>query len=131
MAKKTTLKINLAQIDKNRIRTYKLKDGTEVKEYSVDLVETDSTKVITKADGTPVAGDTWRLEKVGFVCNTPTKEERAKAKENGDKFVDTQIIGNAERFVDYQSPREDNHASQEVKGEDDYGDSINPDSIPF
>jgi hypothetical protein len=88
---KTTLKIDLTKISKDRIRTYTKKDGTEVKEYSIDFVEMDEKKPVTKADGSIIEGDTWILNKVGFVVDTATKEER-------EAKVKTNIIGDATRF---------------------------------
>jgi hypothetical protein len=87
---KTTLKIDLNKISKDRIRVYTKKDGTEVKEYSVDFVEMPA-KPVTKSDGSIIEGDTWILNKVGFVADTATKEER-------DEKVKTNVLGDATRF---------------------------------
>jgi len=108
---KTTLKLDLNKIDKNRIRVYTKKDGTEVKEYSVDFVEMGA-KPITKSDGSIIEGDTWILNKVGFVVDTPTKEER-------DEKVKTNIIGDATRF-DTKTAQDINidYSKGEIKKED-------------
>ena len=119
LVRKTTIKIDVSKLDKSRFRTYEKKDGTKVTEASVDFIELDKTKVITKSDGTPIQGDGWRLENVGFVVESQTKEER-------ENKTDTQIVGNATRFVNV-----DENKSQESDTIEYPTDEISPDDIPF
>lgn len=117
LVRKTTLEIDVTKLDKERFITYENKEGNTVKKMRVDLIETDQTKVITNKDGEPIQGDGWRIENVGFVVETPTKEERQEKK-------NTEIVGNATRIVN----TDDNQAPKK----DDYNpDAINPDDIPF
>jgi len=88
--KKLSITIDLAKIDKSRIntRTYENSQGeiVTVKEYKMDIVPLKEKKVIK-------TGDTWRMVKTHFVCDTATKEEReAKTK--------TTFLGDAMQFED-------------------------------
>lgn len=99
---KVSITIDLTKIDKNRIqnRTFTNKEGVEVtvKEYKLDVVPLREKKIIKE-------GDTWRMVKSHFVCDTATKEERAnKTKTNflgdGIQFEDL----NAETVKDGDIP---------------------------
>ena len=89
---KISLTIDLSKIDKNRIinRTYTNSEGVEVtsKDYKIDVVplNQDKRKVLKE-------GDTWRMVKTHFVCDTSTKEER----ENKTK---TNFLGSGICFED-------------------------------
>ena len=118
LVRKTTLKIDVSKLDKERFMKYTDKEGNERIEMSVDLIETDNVKPVLNKDGEPVEGDTWKLENVGFIVETPTKEERAERK-------DTTIVGNGSRFADKTAP-------ESTKGDADYPkEEINPEDIPF
>jgi hypothetical protein len=121
--KKTTLTIDVSKLDKTRFRTYEKRDGTKVVEASVDFIETDTHQVKINKEGQPIEGDTWRLEKVGFVVETPTKEERTNK-------VNTQIVGNAERFVD-KEPANQATLPTEAVPVPYPTDDISPSDIPF
>jgi hypothetical protein len=90
---KFTIKLDVTKLNKDKFRTYNRKDGTKVIEASIDVVvmDADKHKVIVKGDGTPVQGDGWRLEKVGFLAETPTKEEKAN-------MADSNFVGDVTEF---------------------------------
>ena len=72
---KISISLNLSKIDKDKIveRTYKNKQGEEVKEklYKFDLVESSNQTVVA-------TGDTWVLKKTHFGVEQQTKEEKAQ-----------------------------------------------------
>jgi hypothetical protein len=115
---KFTIKLDVTKLNKDKFRTYEKKDGTKVIEASVDVVVMDESKhkVITKADGTPIQGDGWRLEKVGFLVETQSKEEKS----NG---VKDNFVGDVTEFK--------NTDSQTKVDKSDGVDEINSEDIPF
>lgn len=124
MANKIQLTLDLARIDKTRIknRTYTNKDGQEVtvKEYVIEAVEMIQPKTIKE-------GDTWILQQTHFVTDAPTKEERqAKAKMN--------TIGKGTGFLnktDESSQEIKASITRKLKGEEYPEEDINPEDIPF
>jgi len=152
---KITGTIDLMRIDKNKIitRTYTNKAGEEitVKEYSFDVVARKDPKTIKE-------GDTWALNESHFITDAPTKDERAdKVKMNivgrGIQIINkrsttadearesiNQTLGrtppNASNLTVDESntlkqARTAHNIATQVKSEDDYGDTINPEDIPF
>jgi len=102
--KKTIITIDLNKLDKNRIntKTYTNKKGEEitVKEYKMEVVPLKK-KILIKT------GDTWKLDKTHFVCDTQTKEERKEKKE-------TNFLGSGVQF----SQLEDMDLSQNKEEEE-------------
>ena len=70
---KIQIKVKTNLIDKSRIekKSYDKKSGEKVEfnEMSLDLFKVKDKTMIA-------SGDTWKLIKIGFVTQTPTKEER-------------------------------------------------------
>ncbi len=94
---KLSITIDLTKIDKSRIteRTYENSSGeiVTVKEYKMDVVPLKEKKILKE-------GDSWRMVKSHFVCDTATKEERA------DK-TKTTFLGDGIQFEDLSvSPNE-------------------------
>jgi len=75
---KLTITVNTHLIDKKKLtdRDYTNKEGKEVmvKELKLDVIPLKEKKLLK-------SGDTWKMIKVGFVIQSPTKEEKqAKTK---------------------------------------------------
>jgi len=85
---KISIVVNTKKLDKNRIieRKYTNKSGEEVivKEMKLDIIPIKDKKVITSGNG-------WKLLKVGFITETPSKQE----KEQKEKMP---IVGDALQF---------------------------------
>ena len=75
----------------------------------------EESKVVTKADGTPIAGGGRRLEKVGFAVIPQTQEER-------DNNADKHYVGDLQQWVEADQQPSDSVTSD---GE------IDTDDIPF
>ncbi len=118
---KFTIKLDVTKLNKDKFRTYERKDGTKVIEASIDVIIMDESKhkVIVKGDGTPIQGDGWRLEKVGFLAETQTKEEKANA-------VSDNFVGDVTEFKNTG----ESQADKKVDNNDGV-DEINSDDIPF
>lgn len=78
--------LDLSKINKSKIneRKYTNKDGVEVtaKEYKLDLVMLKQPKQVAQ-------GDTWTMNKIGFLAEAQTKEERMNKEKStivGDVF---------------------------------------------
>ena len=75
---KIMITLDLTKLDKSKIveRTYKNKDGEEVKQklYKFDVVELNQQKVVA-------SGATWKMLKTHFCAEPQTKEEREAKKE--------------------------------------------------
>lgn len=85
---KISITIDVSQVTKEKIipRAFQNNQGHEViaKDYKLDIIPLKEEKIIKE-------GDTWQMIKVGFVAESPTKEEKeAKTK--------TKIIGSAIEF---------------------------------
>ena len=116
LKRKSTIEVCADDIDKSRFYKRANQDGEEKRYFKLDIIETDNTKVVVNKEGEPVEGDTWRLENIGFVTESPTKEERQEKKQ-------MPIIGSETMFVD-----------KEVQGQelfDNQDDAINPEDSPF
>lgn len=85
---KFTITVNTHLIDKTKLvdRDYTNKEGKEVmvKELKLDVIPLKEIRVIK-------AGEGWKMLKVGFVTQSPSKEEKAEKKQ-------MPIIGDAIRF---------------------------------
>lgn len=85
--KKLSLELDVSKINKDKIieRTYKTKDGKEIKQkiYKMDLIELKAPKFIAQ-------GETWTATKTHFIVESKTKEEREKKVE--DNFVGDGIV---------------------------------------
>lgn len=116
---KTIIEVDVMLLDKTKFREYTKRDGTVAKIATLEVVETDKLDVVVNKDNQPVKGNGSILNKVGFVTEQQTKDERASK-------VKSKILGNAKRWVAEDSEP----ASKPSKSEDDYG-AIDSESIPF
>ncbi len=114
MKNKTTLEIDVTKLDKSKFREFTRKDGSKAVIARVEFIELTDHTVVTKQDGTPVQGNDSTLNKIGFVVEAQSPEQRA-AKENGV------TLGDATRWVNDTSS-----ATQPV-----VEDMIQGESIPF
>ena len=109
--------VNLINKDRLELKSFVNKEGVTKtqKNLKVTVIPLKETKVIA-------SGDTWELVKVGFITETPTKQENeAKTK--------MPIIGSATQFRDLNATPKFERDSQgnEIKGQEE----IDPQSIPF
>lgn len=109
---KFTISVNTHLIDKTKLvdRDYTNKDGKEVlvKELKLEVIPLKEVRFIKGGDG-------WKMLKVGFVTQSPSKEDKANK-------VKMPVIGDAIRFEsDKDNPNYDTGR----------GVVINPDDIPF
>jgi len=92
---KVSITVDLSKIDRARIieRTYTNGAGEQVtaKEYKMDVVEMKAENHKTIA-----SGDGWAMVKKFFVCDQPTKEERAAQ-------AKTAFLGEGIVFVDMKA----------------------------
>ena len=127
MIAKYTVKIDVTKLDKSKFREYTLKDGHKVVEASVDVVIMDENKhaVVVKVDGTPIQGDGWRLEKVGFSVETQSKEEK-------DSKAESNFLGDTQQFKNTGDSQVSKQVAPADSSQIEYPeDEINPDDIPF
>jgi len=109
--KKAQITIDLSKIDKTKIieREFTTKAGEVVKQklYKLDLVPLKEPKFVKE-------GPTWLLEKVGFLAEPQTKEER-------DAKVPSVFLGDVTSFREHnKTPDGDNYPQQPMD-----------DSVPF
>lgn len=98
MAQKIIVKIDISQIDKNKVilNEYTKRDGTVVRErnYSVDVVPLKEQQVIkTLQNGS-------QLVKTHFVAESQTKEERVQK-------APTKYVGSGVQFITGASSADD------------------------
>lgn len=116
---KINIKINIDKIDRNKIktRTYKNAAGIDVtvKEYEVELMPIREEKVV---HSTPE----YDIVKVGFLSERSVKNA-SRGWDNGT------IIGDAVEIRNKEKPKEKDPFDDIVQ--DDTGDAVNVDDIPF
>jgi len=71
--KKISITLDVSKISKDKIieKSYKNKDGEEIKQkiYKFDVIELNQQKVVTLGEG-------WKMLKTHFCVESQTKEER-------------------------------------------------------
>jgi hypothetical protein len=114
---KISIVVDTKKLDKTRIkeRTFKNREGVEVvsKELKLDIIPLKEKRVVASGQG-------WKLLKVAFVAETPTKEE-------SQAMTKTNIVGDGLQFEKDETPNFD----RDSQGNEIKGQNITEDDIPF